>query len=194
MTKKQVLDLFRKNGALLVGHFQLSSGLHSDRYLQCAKVLQYPHYAKELCDALAKRFKSLNPTVVVAPAIGGILVSYELAKILRCRSVFLEREDGKMCLRRGFEIGPEDRVLVAEDVITTGGTTKEILELVRDRGAEIVGVAAIIDRSCINLDFGVDFKYLLHIDVQVFSPDECPMCKDSIPVVKPGSRPSKNKA
>jgi len=183
-----VLEIFEKTNAFLKGHFKLSSGLHSEGYLQCALVLQYPEYTKALCAELAKRFKAEKPTVVVAPAIGGILVSYEVANTLGCRSVFTERENDAMIFRRGFDIDASDRVLVVEDVVTTGGSTKEVIEAVRQNGAKVIGVGSIIDRSCNVIDFGVEFKSLLKLDAKTYKPEECPLCKEGIPVIKPGSR------
>lgn len=188
MTEKQVLAIFKKTNAFLKGHFKLSSGLHSEGYLQCALVLQYPKYAKALCSELAKKFKAKKPTVVAAPAIGGILVSYEVANTLGCRSVFTERENGAMTFRRGFNIGASDRVLVAEDVVTTGGSTKEVIEAVKQNGAKVIGVGSIIDRSCNMIDFGVEFKSILKLDAKTYKSEECPLCKGGVPVIKPGSR------
>lgn len=183
-----VLEIFEKTNAFLKGHFKLSSGLHSEGYLQCALVLQYPKYAKVLCKSLANRFMKQRPTVVVAPAIGGILVSYEVATALGCRSLFTERENGVMTFRRGFSLKKTDRVLVVEDVITTGGSTKEVIDAVRQKGAKVIGVGSLIDRSCNVMDFGVEFKSLLKLDVKTFKLEECPLCKKGIPVIKPGSR------
>lgn len=204
MKNKGVPKIFKKANALLKGHFKLSSGLHSEGYLQCALVLQYPKYAKKICQELANLFSARSgsalparggrggrkekPTVVIAPAIGGILVSYEVAKALGCRSIFTERENGVMTLRRGFDIKRSDRVLVVEDVVTTGGSTKEVIDLVRKNGAKLIGVGAIIDRSCEKIDFGVEFKSLVKLALKTFKPEDCPLCKRGIPVVKPGSR------
>lgn len=183
-----VLGIFEKTNAFLKGHFKLSSGLHSEGYLQCALVLQYPEYAKALCAELAKQFAARKPTVVVAPAIGGILVSYEVANALGCRSVFTERENDVMIFRRGFDIKDSDRVLVVEDVVTTGGSTKEVIEAVRQKGAELIGVGSIIDRSAGAANFGAEFKSLLALNVKTYKPEECPLCKKGVPVIKPGSR------
>lgn len=190
MVAKNVIDIFKKTNALLSGHFKLSSGLHSEKYLQCALVLQHPEYAKKICNELAKKFKEDKPDVVIGPAIGGIIVSYEVAKALGCRSIFTEREDGKMTLRRGFTIEKSDRALIVEDVITTGGSTKEVIGVVKQGGAKIIGVGAIIDRSCEKIDFGVKFKCLAKVDVKTFKPQDCALCKKGIPIIKPGSRRS----
>lgn len=188
MTEQECLEIFEKTNALLKGHFKLSSGLHSERYLQCAIVLQHPEYAKALCKELAGYFKKERPSVVIGPAIGGIIVSYEVANALGCRSMFTERENDKMTLRRGFGIERSDRVLVAEDVITTGGSTKEVMEVVRGSGAKLIGVGAIVDRSCEKIDFSVNFKGLIKMDIKTFREEECPLCKKGIPITKPGSR------
>ena len=183
-----MLDIFKKTEAFLEGHFILSSGLHSEKYLQCAKVLQYPEHAQSLCSALAGRFRRLGIDTVVAPAIGGILVSYEVARALGLRSVFMERVDGSMRLRRGFTLDKGERVLVTEDVITTGLSTREILDVVRSSGASLAGVGCLIDRSEGEIDFGVRFESLLKIKAPLFKPEDCPLCKKQIPVSKPGSR------
>lgn len=188
MTQKEILKIFEKTGALLKGHFRLSSGLHSSYYLQCALVLQYPEYAEKLCKQLAGYFKDDKPTCVAAPALGGVVVSYEAARVLGVRTLFTERVDGKMTLRRGFDIIKEDRVLVVEDVITTGLSTKEVLDVVKSKGAEIIGVGSIVDRSGKTLDFGVKSFSLIKLDLPVFPPTYCPLCRKGLEVIKPGSR------
>ena len=188
MNQDQIIKIFEKKRALLKGHFKLSSGFHSSAYLQCALVLQYPEYAEKLCNQLAGYFRDEKPTCVVAPALGGVVVSYETARALGVRSLFTERKDGKVLLRRGFEIEQSDRVLVVEDVITTGLSTKEVLETVRSTGATIIGVGSIIDRSGKNIDFGVKSSSLVKIDLPVFPPEQCPLCKQGIEATKPGSR------
>jgi len=188
MTEKQVLAIFNKTNAFLKGHFRLSSGLHSEGYLQCALVLQYPKYAKLLCTELAKKFEDEKPSVVIAPAIGGIIVSYEAARALGCRSMFTERENDIMTLRRGFTFKKSDRVVVVEDVVTTGGSTKEVIGVVRGRGAKVIGVGAIIDRSCGGINFGIEFNSLIKLEIMTYKPEECPLCKKGVPVVKPGSK------
>lgn len=188
MIEKEILNIFTETGAILKGHFKLSSGLHSGQYLQCAKVLQHPKHAEMLCNALAKRFKNEKISAVVAPALGGVVVSYEVARALGVRSLFTERVEGKMTLRRGFRLDKKEKVLVAEDVITTGRSTKEVLEVVRSTGASIVGVGSLIDRSKGKVNFDVPFKSLVKIDIPAFKPEICPLCKDKTPITKPGSR------
>ena len=188
MKENGILRLFEEKGALLRGHFRLSSGLHSDSYLQCALILQYPDIASKLCRELAGYFKADKPTCVIAPALGGVIVSYETARALGVRALFTERLDGKMVLRRGFGLTKDDRVLVVEDVITTGLSTSEVIEVVKLSGASLIGAGSIIDRSGKKLDLGVKLKSLVKVDFPVFKPEECPLCKNGIEIVKPGSR------
>jgi len=190
MKEKQILDIFGKASAILKGHFKLSSGLHSAGYLQCARVLEYPEYAGKLCAALADRFKAEKPGVVIAPAVGGIIVSYEVARSIGAKSLFTERVDGKMTLRRDFALNEKDKVLIVEDVVTTGLSTKEVIEVVRSYGSKIVGVGCLVDRSSEKIDFGARFEALIKVNVPTFEPASCPLCKDGIPAVKPGSRPT----
>ena len=188
MNQKEVLEIFKDCGALLEGHFLLSSGRHSSQYLQCAKVLENPKNADKLSRALAESFKDKKITAVVGPAMGGIILAYELARATGARALFTERELGKMCLRRGFSLSLQDRVLVAEDVITTGGSVKEVIELVKAKGAEIVAVCALVDRSQGKIDLGARLTSLIKIDIPTFKPQNCPLCKDGLALIKPGSR------
>lgn len=188
MQEKEILGLFKETGALLSGHFKLSSGLHSGNYFQCALLLQNPDIAEKICKQLARYFKDDKPTCVVAPALGGVIVSYETARFLGVRSLFTERVEGKMGLRRGFEIRKEDRVLVVEDVITTGLSTGEVLEAVKLTGAKIIGVGCIVNRSGKTPDFGVKLKNLVRLDFPTYKPEKCPLCKNCIGITKPGSR------
>lgn len=189
MDKKEILRIFEETGALQKGHFELSSGLHSGQYMQCALVLQHPKYAKLLCGELAANFTNKKITVVVGPALGGVIVSHEVARSLGVRSIFTERKEGKMTLRRGFTIDKKDRVLIVEDVVTTGRSTKEVLDIIKKTGAQIVGIGSIINRAKENV-FQYDFKRLVNVNIQSYNPADCPLCKDGIPVVKPGSRKS----
>ena len=191
LKEHEIEEILKKTGAMLKGHFLLSSGKHSDQYFQCAKVLQYPEYCEVLCRELADRIKEkdiLDIQAVVAPAIGGILVSYELARALKTRSLFTERENGVMTLRRGFSIDAGEKILVAEDVITTGGSVKEVIDTVKNLGGDVVGVATIINRSGGKADLGVPIVALINTDTAVYEPEECPLCKQGLPAVKPGSR------
>lgn len=186
--KEQVMKIFRSSGGLLEGHFLLSSGLHSPQYFQCAKVLQYPHYAELLCGEIAEYFADEDVDVVIAPAIGGIVVAQEVGRQLCRRSIWAEREQDKMSLRRGFELQPGERVLVVEDVVTTGGSVREVMTLASDAGCEIVGVGAIVDRSGSKTTFDVDLFAVVRLEVVTYPPEQCPLCKRGLPLVKPGSR------
>jgi len=188
MNQSDVLDLFRRSGALLEGHFRLSSGLHSGRYLQSALVLQFPEFASTLGAALAERARHLQPTVVLSPALGGIVIGQEVGRALGVRAMFAERQDGKLTLRRGFTLGPADRVLVVEDVITTGGSTRETADVAAAAGASVVGVGAIVDRGSDPGRLGLPMYTLVKLEVPAYQPEGCPMCAEKVPVVKPGSR------
>jgi len=188
LTETEVLEIFRESGALLEGHFLLTSGLHSDRYFEKFAVLQHPERTERLCRALAERFRDDGVQLVVGPAVGGILLAHEVAKHLGTRAVFTEREGGRMCLRRGFAIAPGQRVLVVEDVVTTGGSVREVLDVVREAGGEPVGVALLVDRSGGAVDFGVRTEALLRLDVKAYRPEECPQCRTGVPLAARGSR------
>jgi len=188
MTEKEIIAIFEKTGAILKGHFRLSSGLHSGKYLQCAKVLQHPPRAAILCEELAKKFEKEKIDTVIAPALGGIIVSHEVARALNAKALFTERVEGKMALRRGFELYKKDKILVVEDVVTTGLSTKEVIEAIALSGAELIGVGCLVDRSKERIDFGARFESLVKIDIPAFEPQICPLCKAKIPVTKPGSR------
>jgi orotate phosphoribosyltransferase len=188
MNSGEVLGLFRKSGALLEGHFKLSSGLHSDKYLQSALVLQYPEFAAALGESLAARTRHLGATVVLSPALGGIVIGQETGRALGVRAIFAERQEGKLALRRGFTLSSEDRVLVVEDVITTGGSTQETVEVAAAAGATVIGAAAIINRGKGEGRLGLPFYALVNMEVPVFQPENCPLCATGDPVVKPGSR------
>lgn len=188
MTQDQILKIFQKTGALLQGHFLLSSGLHSTKYFQCALVLQQPNYASSICKELAHKFKDEKVDCLVGLAYGGIIVSYAIARFLKVRSLFTERVEGRMSLRRGFCLRPQERVLVVEDVVTTGGSAKEVIDLINNLGGKVMGVGSIVDRSGGEIDFGVEYKSLVRLDIENFKQDECPLCKQGIPLVKPGSR------
>jgi orotate phosphoribosyltransferase len=185
----ELLDLFRKSGALLEGHFRLSSGLHSSGYMQSALVLQHPAHAERLGQALAALTRSLRPSVVLSPALGGIVIGQEVARALGVRAFVAERLDGVLVLRRGFAIGETDRVLVVEDVLTTGGSTRETMQVARSAGGHVVGAASIVNRSGGAPDVDVPFSALFSIDLPTYQPDQCPLCAKGLPVVKPGSRP-----
>jgi orotate phosphoribosyltransferase len=187
MDSRAVLELFRSARALLDGHFRLSSGLHSGGYLQCALVLQEPKHAAALGSALAERAGSAAPTVVLSPALGGVVIGHEVARALGVRAIFAERHDAALTLRRGFSLGPIDRVLVVEDVITTGRSTLETIEVARAAGAQVVGAAAVIDRGGASA-LDVPAWALASVSLPTYDPASCPLCAEGRPIVKPGSR------
>ena len=190
MTRDELLDLFRRSGALLEGHFRLTSGLHSPGYLQCALVLQHPQHAEALGRAIADRTRDLRATVVLSPALGGVVIGHEVGRALGARAIFAERQDGALTLRRGFIIGASDRVLVVEDVLTTGGSTRETMQVAKAAGGQVVGAASIVDRSGGAVRFDVPFAALLEIALPTCEPHTCPLCAEGLPVIKPGSRPA----
>lgn len=188
MDAAEVIDRFRRAGALLEGHFRLTSGLHSSGYLQCALVLQHPREAEALGAALGERARGLAAQAVLSPALGGIVIGQEVGRALGVRAMFAERQDGALTLRRGFTLGPGERVFVVEDVVTTGGSTKETMAVARAAGAVVVGAGAIIDRSGGDGRLDVPFHALATVSLPTYAPDACPLCLAGLPVVKPGSR------
>jgi orotate phosphoribosyltransferase len=188
LTERETLERYEKRGALLRGHFCLTSGLHSDVYLQSALVLQYPEDAAELGGALAAAFRDDRVQAVLAPAIGGILVAHEVARGLGVRALFTEREAGAMQLRRGFALSPGERCLVVEDVITTGGSTREVVQCVQAHGGVVVGVGSLIDRGGGAAAFAVKRVALATVTATTYPPEACPLCRDGSAAVKPGSR------
>lgn len=188
ITQEEVLQMLKDKNAYLEGHFRLSSGRHAGKYMQCAKIMQYPEDFGKLCAELASYFKDENITLVAGPAVGAVIFSYEMGRALGVKTIFAEREDGVMTFRRGFEVSPEDRVLVVEDVITTGGSCKEVIKAVQAKGATVVSAASIVDRSNGKVDMGVPFKALLSMEIESFEEQDCPLCKQGMPIVKPGSR------
>ncbi len=190
MEKEKILELFRTTGALQQGHFKLSSGLHSLEYFQCALVLQYPQYNELLCGDIARLFHDWRVDSVIAPAIGGIMVGQEVARQMRVRGMFAERDNDRMTLRRGFQVKQGDRVLVCEDVVTTGGSVIEVIDLVKGWGGTVVGVASIVDRSNKPINFGAQFFSLLKMATPIYKPEICPLCEEKVPIIRPGSRTS----
>ncbi len=188
MDQDKVLEIFRAHGAILDGHFLLSSGKHSPQYLQCALVLSDPADSERLCRELARPWEGRGVSAVVGPAMGGIVIAYELARALGVRGIFAERVDGKMALRRGFALTGDDNVLVAEDVVTTGGSVKEVIQVVRDSGARVAGVASLVMRATESV-FDAAHNWLLEISPPVYARQECPQCAAGSEAVKPGSRP-----
>lgn len=185
-----VENLFVEHGALLKGHFLLSSGLHSDKYLQCALVLAQPGAAEALGKALASKIPA-KPDLILSPAMGGLMIGHEVARALGVRHYFTERVDGKVLLRRGFALKPGEKVIVVEDVVTTGKSTKEVFEVIKAAGAIASGAVSIIDRSEGKSNLGVPYSALWTVSVPAWKPEECPSCKAGIPAIKPGSRMEK---
>lgn len=191
MEQSEALEMYRRTGAYLEGHFRLSSGLHSPGYMQSALVLQRPEDAESLGRGIADAVQQLSPTVVLSPALGGVIIGHEVARALGVRAMFAERAGGTaLTLRRGFTLSPEDRVLVVEDVFTTGKSTRETMEVAREAGALVVGAAAIVDRSGGSVEFGVPARVLVRLSIPTYDPDACPLCAQGLPILKPGSRPT----
>ena len=189
-TSHEILKIFKDCGALLEGHFLLSSGLHSSQYLQCALVLQHPTHAERLCAVLARPFRGQGIEVVAAPALGGVIVAHEAARALGARALFTERAEGHMTLRRGFQISPGERTLVVEDVITTGGSTLEVMQVIEEHGGKVAGVGCLVDRSG-GAPLEVERHALIRLEIPNYAPEACPLCREGRPVVKPGSRQAK---
>ncbi|MFW6381846.1 MAG: orotate phosphoribosyltransferase [Bacillota bacterium] len=188
LSKEEILNIFQKTGVLKEGHFLLSSGLHADKYLQCASVLKYPQYAHRIGVSIAELWADREIDVVVGPALGGILVSYIVAQSLSVRSIFTERKQGEMKLRRNFKLDRRERVLVVEDVVTTGGSVHEALKVIEEYDVEIVGISPIVDRSGGQAGFDYDYQPLIELEVESYPAANCPLCKKGIPLTKPGSR------
>lgn len=186
MEEAAVRKLLVDTGAILEGHFLLTSGLHSPLYVEKFQVLQWPEHTARLCAALAEKFRDAGIQVVVGPVTGGIILAHEVGKNLGTRAIFTERENGKMTLRRGFAIQPNERVLVVEDIVTTGGSVHEVLEVVKEQGGEVAGVALLVDRSGGKAAFGVRTEALLKLEVPTYQPDACPLCQAGTPITKRG--------
>ena len=188
MNKQQILDKLMQTGALLEGHFLLRSGLHSNRYFQAALALQYTAVAETLCGELAARFAGADVDAVISPAVGGIIAGHEVGRALQTRSVFAEKEEnGELVLRRGFRLLENEKVLVAEDVITRGGRVQQTIDLVHRHGARVIGVAVLVDRSGGQVNFDVPVESLINLDLDVYEPENCPMCAEGLDLDKPGS-------
>lgn len=190
MTRDDLLDLFRRSGALLEGHFRLSSGLHSGGYLQSALVLSYPDHAEMLGRAIAEGLRPFRPTVVLSPALGGVVIGHEVGRALGVRALFAERQDGVMTLRRGFTLAETDRVAVIEDVVTTGKSTRETMQVAAAAGGQVVAAGSIVDRAEGRADLGVPLVSLFGVALPTYQPEACPLCAQGLPVTKPGSRPA----
>ena len=188
MTEQEVRDILVKTNAIMDGHFLLTSGLHSPHYVEKFNVLQHPKYTEQLCQAMAEKFKDANIETVVGPVTGGIILAHETGKALNARAIFTERVDGKMTFRRGFSLHEGERVLIVEDIVTTGGSIKEVIEVVKSHGGVPVAVSMLVDRSGGKADFGdVPSTALLHMNVETYKPEDCPLCKNNVPITKRGS-------
>ncbi len=188
MTQEQIAEVFKRTGVMQEGHFLLTSGRHSDIYMQCARLFEYPEDSGALCAELAKKMRDVDVDMVISPAVGGVIMGYEMARALKAKNIFAERQEGAMALRRGFAIPEGARVVVAEDVITTGGTVKEVIELARRLGGNPVGVCSMVDRSNGGVDFGIPFYPLIAMEVKSYAPEDCPLCAQGSAAIKPGSR------
>jgi orotate phosphoribosyltransferase len=186
ISQEEVLAIFRESGALLDGHFLLASGAHSGTYLEKFQVLQYPQHVERLCRELAERFRADRPSVVVGPTTGGVLLAYEVAKVLGVRSIFAEREGDRRVLRRGFQIGPGERTLVVDDILSTGGSVLDVVELVREHQGRLVGVGVLVDRSGAPPSLGARLEALATVSIERYAPDVCPLCDQGLPLVEPG--------
>jgi orotate phosphoribosyltransferase len=192
MKREQIIRMLEDAGAMRTGHFELSSGRHSGNYVQCALILQHPKHAETLGKALADLFKDINVTAVVAPAMGGIIIGHEVARALNARSLFVERDaSGHMALRRGFELKPGERVLVIEDVWTTGGSTRETIGVVEEEGGLAVAAGALIDRTSGKIEWNLPARALLEMEVPSYEADDCPLCRAGGMPTRPGSRYSR---
>ena len=188
MHQNDLLALFRRSGALLEGHFRLSSGLHSPGYLQCALVLSLPSEAETIGNALGEALRQYGANTVLSPALGGVVIGHEVARALGVRAIFAERQDNALTLRRGFALGPSDKVIVVEDVLTTGLSTRETMQVAKHAGAKVVAACAMIDRSTGNHSLEVPFHALLPMRLPTYQPESCPLCARGVPLTKPGSR------
>lgn len=186
MTTDEVLAIFRESGALLSGHFLLASGAHSGTYLEKFQVLQYPQHVERLCRELAERFRADRPSVVVGPTTGGVLLAYEVAKCLGVRSIFAEREGDRRALRRGFRIDPGEPTLVVDDILSTGGSVRDVVELVREHGGRLIGVGVLVDRSGASPSFDARLEALATVSIERYPADACPLCAQGLPLVEPG--------
>ena len=186
LEEKDVLKMLEETQAVLHGHFLLTSGLHSPMYVEKFNVLQHPKYTEKLCQEIARRYENDNVELGVGPVTGGILLAPEVGNALGTRAIFTERDNGKMTLKRGFHIEPGTRVLVVEDIVTTGGSVKEVMEVVQEKGGELVGVGLLVDRSGGKVDFGIRTEALLHLNVETFDPNSCPLCAEGKEFTKRG--------
>ncbi len=188
LSNERIIEVLKEAGVLLEGHFLLTSGRHSNKYLQCAKIFQHTKYSEELCKDLAEKFKNDNIDIVIGPALGAVQMAYEVSRWLNVRNIFTERDNGVMTLRRNFTIEKGQRVLVVEDVVTTGGSVNEVIEIVKNHGGIVAGVGLIVDRTGGKINFGTRLESVISMEVESFEPEACPFCSAGIPFIKPGSR------
>ena len=188
LSENEILSIFESTNALLDGHFLLTSGRHSNLYFQCAKVLQFPEYTKQLCTIIANEFLDRKIDTVISPAVGGLVVGQEVARQLNKRFIFAERENNKLTLRRGFELSEKENVLICEDVVTTGGSVFEVIDIIKSNNATVAGIGLIVDRSYGKVDFGYPQISTIRLNVKSYLPEECHLCKEGLELVKPGSR------
>ncbi len=185
MNESEITELLKSTGVIMEGHYLLTSGRHSARFLQCSQLMQYPEHAAGVCRGMAEPFLGNGVETVIGPAMGGVILSYEIARVLGARAVFAEPSGGGMALRRGFKVKPAERVLVAEDAISTGGSVKKVLDLLQPLDVEIAGVTVMIDRTAGKVDLGVPFRALLEMEIESFEPQNCPLCREGIPLQRP---------
>jgi orotate phosphoribosyltransferase len=188
LEEREVWQMLKDTGAILSGHFLLSSGIHSDGYIQCARILQYPYHSNRVLRLIAQKVRHLDIEIVIGPALGGIIVAYELGRQLHTKAMFAERKDGIMQFRRGFAIKPHEKVLITEDVVTTGKSTMEVKELVEKRGGDVIGVACIVDRRSAEYHLDLPLYGALKMNIKTYTPEKCPLCHHGIPIENPGSR------
>ncbi len=182
------MEILRETGAVLEGHFLLTSGRHSDRFIQCAQVLQYPDKAEELCRRLAEQFREFDIETVIGPAVGGIIVSYEVARHLHARAIYADKKEGKLLLGRGFRLRPGERALVVEDVTTTGGSVKKVIEIVEECGGKPVGVGVLVDRTAGKIEYPVPAKSVVQLEVESYEKEACPLCRQGVALMDPDTR------
>lgn len=188
LTDQEVLEIFKEVGAVLTGHFMYTSGMHGGTYFEKFQVLQHPRFVEKLCAEMAARFRDANVELVLGPTTGGVLIGYEVGKQLGTRAIFAEREGDRRVLRRGFKIAEGERVLVVDDIMTTGGSVRDTIDLVHEAGGVLVGVGILVDRSNGTVDFGAPTKALLTLDVAKYDPPDCPLCAQGVPIIEPGSK------
>ena len=188
MTNEEITQCFLDSGALLEGHFKLRSGLHSNRFFQAALLLQYPDIAEKVCSELAAKFADKGITAVISPAVGGLIVGHELAKALGVRAIFADKENDELILKRGFSIGKGEKILVGEDVVTRGGRVQQTVDLVKELGGEVAGIAVIVDRSMGNASFDIPHDSLMKLELETYDPESCPLCEKGMEITRPGSK------